>query len=414
MASTKHFINDPTHLVLTALHSLSLTNPSLSVDLDNKVVYRTFQSPQSVSLISGGGSGHEPSFSSFVGKGLLTAAVAGTIFASPSAEQIRNAILHRVEGGKGKGVLVVVMNYTGDILNFGMGVEKARAQGMEVEMVVVADDAGVGREKGGKVGRRGIAGTCLVLKVTGALAETGGSLADCARVARLVASNVVSVGSSLSHVHVPGRSAAMEDEMAEDEVEVGMGIHNEPGSERVKTDLPGLVKKMLAQMLDPSDKDRNFLNVSKEDRTVLLVNNLGGVSVIELGGITDEVVKQLKERYGIEPLRILAGTYMTSLNGMGFSISLLKLQDTGLGHGKSMLELLDAPAEATGWSAAMNTSTWEGKSAPSAPKEISTEVEEAKPSNLKSKCKRPDYGYLANCDDSRLRLRAKSPRNCTQ
>lgn len=414
MASTKHFINDPTHLVQTALHSLSLTNPSLSVDLDNKVVYRTSQSPSSISLISGGGSGHEPSFSSFVGKGLLTAAVAGTIFASPSAEQIRNAILHRVEGGKGKGVLVVVMNYTGDILNFGMGVEKARAQGMEVEMVVVADDAGVGRERGGKVGRRGIAGTCLVLKITGALAQAGGSLKDCARVARLVADNVVSVGSSLSHVHVPGRSAAMEDEMAEDEVEVGMGIHNEPGSERVKTDLPGLVKKMLAQMLDPNDKDRNFLNVSKEDKTVLLVNNLGGVSVIELGGITDEVVKQLKGSYGIEPLRILAGTYMTSLNGMGFSISLLKLQDTGLGHGQSMLELLDAPAEATGWSAAVNTSTWDRKPAPSVPKEMSTEPEEAKPSNLKSKSSSPSYGYGPDRGNSRLRLRTESPRNCIE
>ena len=346
-------------------------------------MYYSSQTPNTISLISGGGSGHEPSFSSFVGRGLLTAAVAGTIFASPSAEQVRNAILHRVESAKG--VLVVVMNYTGDILNFGMGVEKARAQGMQVEMVVVADDAGVGREKGGKVGRRGIAGTCLVLKIAGAVAEGGASLEDTARVARLVADNVVSVGASLSHVHVPGRGVVVEDEMTEDEVEVGMGIHNEPGSERLKTDLVGLVRKMLAQMLDPLDKDRNFLNVSKDDKTVLLVNNLGGVSMLELGGITDEVVKQLKDDYGIEPVRILAGTYMTSLNGMGFSISLLKLQDTGLGHGKSMLELLDAPAESTGWSAAVNTNTWESKSALVEPKIQGTQdTDEVKPSNLKS------------------------------
>src|SRR5262249_13660007 len=153
--------------------------------------------------------------------------------------------------------------------------------------------------------RRGIAGTCLVLKIAGAAAEGGASLEDTARVARLVADNVVSVGASLSHVHVPGRGVTVEDEMAEDEVEVGMGIHNEPGSERLKTDLVGLVRKMLAQMLDPSDMDRNFLNVSRDDTTVLLVNNLGGVSVLELGGIADEVVKQLKDGYGIEPLRIL-------------------------------------------------------------------------------------------------------------
>jgi len=200
-----------------------------------------------------------------------------------------------------------------------------------------------------------------------------------------VADNVVSVGASLSHVHVPGRGVVVEDEMTEDEVEVGMGIHNEPGSERLKTDLVGLVRKMLAQMLDPLDKDRNFLNVSKDDKTVLLVNNLGGVSMLELGGITDEVVKQLKDDYGIEPVRILAGTYMTSLNGMGFSISLLKLQDTGLGHGKSMLELLDAPAESTGWSAVVNTNTWELKSALVEPKIQGTQdTDEVKPSNLKS------------------------------
>jgi len=414
MASTKHFINDPTHLVLTALHSLTLTNPSLSVDLDNKTVFRTSTDPSTVSLISGGGSGHEPAFSSFVGKGLLTAAVAGTIFASPSAEQIRNAILHRVGGGRRAGVLVVVMNYTGDILNFGMGVEKARAQGMHVEMVVVADDAGVGRAKGGKVGRRGIAGTCLVLKIAGALAEGGASLKDCARVARLVADNIVSVGSSLSHVHVPGRSGAVEDEMAQDEIEIGMGIHNEPGSERAKASLPELVKKMLAQMLDPRDKDRNFLNVSNEDKTVLLVNNLGGVSVLELGGITNEVVRQLKDTYGIEPVRILAGTYMTSLNGMGFSISLLKLQDTELGHGKSMLELLDSPAEANGWSAAVQTGTWEAKSTPSAPKEISTQEEEAKPTNLRSKFHNLGLRNCADVSGSRLRLRAEGFRDCTE
>lgn len=381
MASTKHFILDPTHLVHSALHSLSLANPSLSVDLANKIVYRSSPTPNTIALISGGGSGHEPSFSSFVGRGLLTAAVAGTIFASPSAEQVRNAILHRVEAAKG--VLVVVMNYTGDILNFGMGVEKARAQGMQVEMVVVADDAGVGRAKGGKVGRRGIAGTCLVLKIAGAAAEAGVGLEDTARVARLVADNVVSVGASLSHVHVPGRGLSADDEMAEGEVEVGMGIHNEPGSERVKMDLIGLVKKMLAQMLDPLDTDRNFLNVSKDDKTILLVNNLGGVSVLELGGITDEVVKQLKYDYVIEPVRILAGTYMTSLNGVGFSVSLLKLQDTGLGHGKSMLELLDAPVEAIGWSATVSTNTWESKSTPSKIRQIHN-TDEAKPSNLRS------------------------------
>ena len=153
-----------------ALSALPHTNPSVQVDLPNKIAYHLPGTPQ-VSLVSGGGSGHEPSFSSFVGAGLLSGAVAGTIFASPSAEQVRRCILHRVD--KSKGVLVVVMNYTGDVLNFGMAVEKARSRGVEVDMVVVGDDVGVGRARGGKVGRRGIAGTCLVQKIAGAAAKNG-------------------------------------------------------------------------------------------------------------------------------------------------------------------------------------------------------------------------------------------------
>ena len=182
---------------------MTLANPSLSLDSANKIIHLRDASSKNVSLVSGGGSGHEPSFSSFVGRGLLTAAVAGTIFASPSASQIRNAILARVPAEAG--VLVIVMNYTGDVLNFGMGVEKARAQGRRVEMVVVGDDVGVTRSAAGKVGRRGIAGTCLVHKITGALAETGAGLDDVVKVAKLVSENVVSIGASLSHVHVPGR-----------------------------------------------------------------------------------------------------------------------------------------------------------------------------------------------------------------
>lgn len=143
----KHFINDPTHLVLSALESITHTNPNCALDRENRVVYVRPDAVQpQVSIISGGGSGHEPSFAAFVGPGLLSGAVAGTIFASPGAEQVRRCILERVETSKG--VLVVVMNYTGDVLNFGMAVEKAKAAGMAVEMVVMGDDAGVGREQG--------------------------------------------------------------------------------------------------------------------------------------------------------------------------------------------------------------------------------------------------------------------------
>ncbi|KAL2889356.1 Dihydroxyacetone kinase 1 [Ceratocystis lukuohia] len=354
--SNKHFISDPTVLVNSALRSLTLTNPSVAVDETSKIVYlRPSNAPKQVSIVSGGGSGHEPSFGAMVGPGMLTAAVAGTIFASPSTEQIRAAIQTRVDDSQG--VLVTIMNYTGDVLNFAVAVEKARAAGVDVDMVVVGDDVGVGRAKGGKVGRRGIAGTVLVHKISGALAATGRPLKDVARVARLVADNLVTVGASLDHVHVPGRASEAEgDALGPGEIELGMGIHNEAGSGRLTAELPELVSEMLRQLLDQTDKDRAFLDVNSED-VVLMVNNLGGVSVLEMGGITTVVADQLAQKYGIKPKRILSGTYMTSLNGMGFSVTLLNTVDTGI-SGVSMIDLLDAPCEATGWTAPISAASW--------------------------------------------------------
>ncbi|THW29077.1 dihydroxyacetone kinase [Aureobasidium pullulans] len=383
--AAKHFINDPNHLVLTALRSITLANPSVALDAENKIIFRRgdagLYKQSQVSVVSGGGAGHEPSFAAFVGPGILSGAISGTIFASPSAEQIRRCLLGRVDSAKG--ILVIVMNYTGDVLNFGMGVEKARATGVDIEMLVVGDDAGVPRSKGGKVGRRGIAGTVLVQKIAGALAATGAPLKDVHRVAKLASDNIVSIGSSLSHVHVPGRKVteAGEDELTFEEVEIGMGIHNEAGSERTKADLPDLVEQMLAHMLDEEDKERGFLEVSSEDETVVLINNLGGVSVLEMGGIATEVLDQLKKYHNIRPVRVLVGTFMTSLNGIGFSISLLKLQDTALD--KSMLQLLDAPSEVTGWATPVPTATWENKSTAADRRQTAmADGDKDKPSNL--------------------------------
>ncbi|THV64319.1 dihydroxyacetone kinase [Aureobasidium pullulans] len=389
--AAKHFINDPNHLVLTALRSITLANPSVALDAENKIIFRRgdagLYKQSQVSVVSGGGAGHEPSFAAFVGPGILSGAISGTIFASPSAEQIRRCLLGRVDSAKG--ILVIVMNYTGDVLNFGMGVEKARATGVDIEMLVVGDDAGVPRSKGGKVGRRGIAGTVLVQKIAGALAATGAPLKDVHRVAKLASDNIVSIGSSLSHVHVPGRKVteAGEDELTFEEVEIGMGIHNEAGSERTKADLPDLVEQMLAHMLDEEDKERGFLKVSSEDETVVLINNLGGVSVLEMGGIATEVLDQLKKYHNIRPVRVLVGTFMTSLNGIGFSISLLKLQDTGLD--KSMLQLLDAPSEVTGWATPVPTATWENKSTAADRRQTAmADGDKDKPSNLTQESKK--------------------------
>ncbi|KAL8703200.1 MAG: hypothetical protein Q9201_003619 [Fulgogasparrea decipioides] len=364
MAAAKHYLDDPTDAVLSGLCGVTLTNPSLLLDKKNKIIYRhpsSIASPSNVSVVCGGGSGHEPGFSAFVGHGALTACVCGTIFASPSAQQVRACLSQRLPA-ETQGVVVVVTNYTGDVLNFGMGIEKARAMGKKVEMVVVADDVGVGRAKGGKVGRRGLSGTALVVKICGALAEAGAPVEDCAMVGRLVVDNLVSVGASLSRVHVPGRSLQEakdeEERLGPGLVEIGMGIHNEPGCEKVKTDLPGLLKIMLAQMLDQNDKDRAYVKVKEGDDIVLLINNFGGTSNLELSAVTAETVGQLERDYGLRPKRIISGTFFGSLNGPGFIISVLKLADTGLGPGKSVLELLDALAEATGWSASIRAETW--------------------------------------------------------
>jgi len=280
----------------------------------------------------------------------------------------------------------VVTNYTGDVLNFGMAVEKARAADKKVAMVVVGDDVGVGRAKSGKVGRRGLSGTALVVKLCGALAQQGVGLDECARVGKLAVANLVSVGASLSRVHVPGKT--LEEAKEEEErlgpglIELGMGIHNEPGCEKLKIDLPSLIKIMLAQLLDPNDTDRAYVQIGPSDNILLLVNNFGGVSNLELGAVTVEVAAQLQTIYGLKPKRILVGTYFGSLDGPGFTVTILKLIDTGLGTGKSMLELIDAPAEATGWPTPIRASTWENDFAAMDHKGVEKEGE-VKPSNVK-------------------------------
>jgi triose/dihydroxyacetone kinase / FAD-AMP lyase (cyclizing) len=215
------------------------------------------------------------------------------------------------------------------------------------------------------------------------LIQNRASLEDVHRIAQFTNENTVTLGSSLEHVHVPGREVSSE-YVPEDEVEVGMGIHNEPGSHRMKSSsLPELVKTMLLQLLDHTDADRGWLKREAGDKFVLLVNNLGSVSTLELSGITAEVSLQLAKDYDIKPVRTLQGTYLTSLNGLGFSISLLRLADTGLGAGKSLLELLDTPTEAVGWAAPISKATWD-KHASDGPVELKkVALAHDQPSNLK-------------------------------
>ena len=271
-----------------------------------KVIYRTDHKPSRVALISGGGSGHEPAHAGFVGKGMLTAAVCGEVFASPSVEAVLAGIL--AVTGKG-GCLLIVKNYTGDRLNFGLAAEKARALGRKVEMVVVADDIAIP----GIAQPRGVAGTLFVHKIAGCLAEHGASLAVVADAARKVAKATVSLGISLSSCTIPG--TGREDRVPHGKAELGLGIHGEPGVDLIDFDHAKQVAAILSEKL--------FTNVGKAASYALLLNNLGSTTPLEMGVIANEILgspqgKKIKLVVGPSPL-------MTSLDMHGISASLLPL-----------------------------------------------------------------------------------------
>ncbi|KAI0924738.1 hypothetical protein AcW2_005531 [Taiwanofungus camphoratus] len=354
---SKHFLNSPESLVVDSLEGLCALNPQLSLDPADKVVYVSSQDRSRVALICGGGSGHEPAHAGYVGDGMLSAAVCGSIFASPNASQVRHGI-DLVDNEKG--TVIVVKNYTGDILNFGLAKEQYAAshpaKADRLRFVVVGDDVAVGRTQGKIVGRRGLAGTVLVYKIAGALARRGADLEEVYNVAQWIASRVGTIGVGLEHCHVPG-TAAGESHLAPSEIEIGMGIHNEPGNRRLKPTPPlkELVPQLLELLTDTEDKERSFLPFKGQgqDRVVLLVNNLGGTSELELSGVVREVRRDLEWR-GIKVERVLSGTFMTSLNMPGFSITVLLLpyaNEAGPATPATdlLLSCLDERPDAPGW-----------------------------------------------------------------
>ncbi|EIW68106.1 hypothetical protein TREMEDRAFT_32898, partial [Tremella mesenterica DSM 1558] len=302
-----------------------------------------------VAILSGGGSGHEPAHAGFVGEGFLDAAVCGNVFASPNVAQIRRGI-HHVTGEKG--ALLVVKNYTGDALHFGLAAEQHKSAGLpgDVRVVMVGDDVAVGREQGAIVGRRGLAGTILVYKIAAALSSTGASLDSVESIAKYISTRLATLGVGLEHCHVPGTRSS-EAHLGPEEVELGMGIHNEPGTSRISLPtVSKLIDTMLSKITDTTDPDRSFVPFNgKGDEVVLMVNCLGGISELEMGGITQEAISWLKEK-NIKVKRVFSGTYMTSLNMPGFSLTLLLLPKEGEEYGtEEILKLLDAPANAPGW-----------------------------------------------------------------
>ena len=289
------------------------------------VVVRAKKKEGKVALISGGGSGHEPAHAGYVGEGMLDAAVAGAVYTSPASD----AILEGIKAiATDEGVLMVIKNYTGDVMNFEMAAEMAEMEGIKVKQVVVNDDVAV-KDSLYTVGRRGVAGTVFVHKIAGALAETGASLNEVQAVAQKVIDNVRTMGAATLPSTIPA-SGKPGFELAEDEMEVGIGIHGEPGTHREKM--------MTANEITDHLLDKILADIDYSGSEVaVMVNGSGSTPLMELYIINNRVADVLAEK-GIKVVQTFVGEYMTSIDMAGFSISVLKLDD-------QLKELLAAKAD---------------------------------------------------------------------
>lgn len=293
------------------------------------IIIRRERKINKVALISGGGSGHEPAHAGYVGRGMLDAAVCGQIFSSPGADEVYDAIKAVATDA---GVLLIIKNYSGDVMNFEMAAELATADGIKVDKIVVDDDVAV-EGSTYTVGRRGIAGTVFVHKIVGAAAEKGYSLEELKKLGEKVINNVKTMGMSLEPCFVPttGRKSF---DIAADEVEIGLGIHGEPGTHREKIKSAEVHVKQLLDEIFKNSK------VKSNDEVAVMVNGLGATTLIELY-IANKTVKEVLDEREIKIYKTLVGNFMTSINMEGFSISLLKLDD-------EMKELLDAQSDTVG------------------------------------------------------------------
>jgi dihydroxyacetone kinase-like protein len=322
----KKLINSPETVVKDALAGMALAHPDLiRVHYDPDFVVRADAPIKGkVGVISGGGSGHEPMHGGFVGKGMLDAACPGAVFTSPVPDQML-AATKAVDGGAG--VLHIVKNYTGDVMNFEMAAELAAAEGSEVAAVVTNDDVAV-KDSLYTAGRRGVGVTVLLEKIVGAAAQGGANLADVKRIAEKVNAQGRSMGMALTSCTVPHAGKPTFD-LPEDEMEIGIGIHGEPGRTRMKVASAAEVTQMLAT---PILEDLPFKG---GDSVLAFVNGMGGTPLIELYVVYNELAKILKGR-NITIARNLIGSYITSLEMAGCSITLVRLDD-------ELTKLWDAP-----------------------------------------------------------------------
>ena len=321
----KKLIDAVDDVVVDALQGMALAHPdALTIDLEHRVLLRAEPKEQGrVALISGGGSGHEPLHGGFVGRGMLDAACAGEVFTSPVPDQMAAAI---AAVDRGAGVLQIVKNYTGDVMNFEMAAELAAAEsGTEVRSVITDDDVAV-EDSTFTAGRRGVGGTVLVEKIAGAAAEEGRDLDEVTAIATRVNERARSMGVALTSVTVPANGKPSF-ELGEDEIEVGIGIHGEPGRHR-STLVPA--KDVARRLLEPI-----LAELPGEGPVLLFVNGMGGTPLLELYILAKDAHEILAEA-GVEISRQLVGNYITSLDMAGASITLLRLDE-------ELTALWDAP-----------------------------------------------------------------------
>jgi dihydroxyacetone kinase-like protein len=330
VAAMKKLINDPQDVVAEALLGIEAARPDVRVDHANRIIYRR-DAPIAgkVGVVSGGGSGHEPLHGGYVGLGMLDAACAGQIFTSPTPDQM----LEATKGvDSGAGVLHIVKNYTGDVMNFEMAAELAAADtGITVDSVVVNDDVAV-EDSLYTAGRRGVGVTVLLEKLVGAAAEEGYSLSELAALARAVNESGRSMGMALTSCTVPAAGKPTF-ELAEDEMELGIGIHGEPGRRRVPL---RSAREIAEQIMQPILADLDFTS----SPVIVMVNGMGGTPLIELYLMYSEVAK-IMEKAGITVARNLVGNYITSLEMAGCSVSVLRAKE-------EWLRLWDAPVNSAG------------------------------------------------------------------
>ncbi|MGO5358358.1 dihydroxyacetone kinase subunit DhaK [Anaerofustis sp. LCP19S3_F7] len=322
----KKFINKPENVENEMLSGIAKMHPEYVKRLEGlDVIVRKDKKEGKVALISGGGSGHEPAHAGYVGYGMLDAAVAGPVFTSPTPDQIYEAIKAT---DAGKGTLLIIKNYTGDVMNFDMAAEMAAMEDIKVEQVIVNDDVAV-KDSLYTTGRRGVAGTVFVHKITGAAAEEGRSLDEVKKVAEKVIANVRTMGVAISPCTVPA-AGKPGFEINDDEMEVGIGIHGEPGTHKEKLTS---ADEITAHLLDCILKDLDF----EGSEVAIMINDSGATPLMELYIVGNKLSDILSQK-GIKVYKSFVGHYMTSIEMAGFSISLLKLDD-------ELKALLDSKAD---------------------------------------------------------------------